>query len=233
MVETSGLENRHGESHREFESHRLRQEMKSMNKEDLIERLKDRGIKEKILKAIQIIDRKNFVSENNLEEAYEDHPLSIGYGQTISQPYTVAFMLQELELKKGDRILEIGTGSGWNAALMSYLVGENGEIYSVEVVKELAEKAKEILGDYKNVFVFNMDGSRGLAQYAPYDKIILTAAPKQMPEEIKKQLGDGGILLAPVGEYMQKLIKITRKKDKFTETEKGDFIFVPLVNKSQ
>ena len=233
MVETSGLENRHGESHREFESHRLRQEMKSMNKEDLIERLKDRGIKEEILKAIQIIDRKNFVSENNLEEAYEDHPLSIGYGQTISQPYTVAFMLQELELKKGDRILEIGTGSGWNAALMSYLVGENGEIYSVEVIKELAEKAKEILGDYKNVFVFNMDGSRGLAQYAPYDKIILTAAPKQMPEEIKKQLGDGGILLAPVGEYMQKLVKITRKKDRFTETGKGDFIFVPLVNKSQ
>src|SRR3989344_8856212 len=124
-----------------------------MNKKDLIERLRDRGIKEKILKAIQIIDRKNFVSENNLKEAYEDHPLSIGYGQTISQPYTVAFMLQELELKKGDRILEIGTGSGWNAALMSYLVGENGEIYSVEVVKELAEKAKEILGDYKNVFV--------------------------------------------------------------------------------
>jgi len=204
-----------------------------MNKKELIKGLRDKGIKEEILKAIQIIDRKNFVSENNLEEAYEDHTLSIGYGQTISQPYTVAFMLQELELKKGDRILEIGTGSGWNAALMSYLVGENGEIYSVEVVKELAEKAKEILGDYKNVFVFNMDGSRGLAQYAPYDKIILTAAPKQMPEEIKKQLGDGGILLAPVGEYMQKLIKITRKKDKFTETEKGDFIFVPLVNKSQ
>ena len=203
-----------------------------MNKKELIKGLRDKGIKEEILKAIQIIDRKNFVSENNLEEAYEDHPLSIGYGQTISQPYTVAFMLQELELKKGDRILEIGTGSGWNAALMSYLVGENGEIYSVEVIKELAEKAKEILGDYKNVFVFNMDGSRGLVQYAPYDKIILTAAPKQMPEEIKKQLGDGGILLAPVGEYMQKLIKITRKKDKFTETEKGDFIFVPLVSKS-
>jgi len=204
-----------------------------MNKKELIKGLRDKGIKEEILKAIQIIDRKNFVSENNLEEAYEDHPLSIGYGQTISQPYTVAFMLQELELKKGDRILEIGTGSGWNAALMSYLVGENGEIYSVEVIKELAEKAKEILGDYKNVFVFNMDGSRGLAQYAPYDKIILTAAPKQMPEEIKKQLGDGGILLAPVGEYMQKLVKITRKKDRFTETGKGDFIFVPLVNKSQ
>src|SRR3989344_4304712 len=204
-----------------------------MNKKDLIERLRDRGIKEEILKAIQIIDRKNFVSENNLEEAYEDHPLFIGYGQTISQPYTVAFMLQELELKKGDRILEIGTGSGWNAALMSCLVEEKGEIYSIEIVKELAEKAKGLLKNYKNISVFDMDGSCGLVQYAPYDKIILTAAPKQIPEEIKKQLGDGGILLAPVGEYMQKLVKITRKKDRFTETEKGDFIFVPLVNKSQ
>lgn len=116
-----------------------------MNKKELIERLKNRGIKEEILKAIEKVDRKDFILEKNLNEVYEDHPLSIGYGQTISQPYTVAFMLQELELKRGDKVLEVGTGSGWNAALISEIVGEEGEIFSVEIVKELTEKAKEKL----------------------------------------------------------------------------------------
>jgi protein-L-isoaspartate(D-aspartate) O-methyltransferase len=202
-----------------------------MNKKELIQELKDWDIEERILKAIEKIDRRDFVLEKNLNEAYEDHPLPIGYGQTISQPYTIAFMLQELELKKGDKVLEIGTGSGWNAALISDLVGENGKIYSVEIVEELAKKVKEKLKDYKNVVVFNRDASHGLPEYAPYDKIILTAAPKQLAEEFKEQLADNGILLAPVGEYTQKLIKLIKKNDKFTETEKGDFVFVPLVSK--
>jgi len=202
-----------------------------MNKEELIKKLEDDGIKEEILKAIEKIDRRDFVLERNLNEAYEDHPLSIGYGQTISQPFTVAFMLQELELKKGDRVLEIGTGSGWNAALISCLVGEEGKVYGVEIVDELAERAKEKLKNYKNITVFNGDASHGLPEYASYDKIILTAAPKKLAKEFKEQLVNGGILLAPVGEYTQKLIKLTKKGDKFIETEKGDFIFVPLVSK--
>jgi protein-L-isoaspartate(D-aspartate) O-methyltransferase len=201
-----------------------------MDKEELIQKLKGRGIKEEILKAIEKIDRKDFVLAENLEEAYEDYPLSIGYRQTISQPFTVAFMLQELELKKGDKVLEIGTGSGWNAALISSIVGEEGKVYSVEVIEELAEKAKNKLKNYKNVTVFDGDASRGIPEYAPYDKIILTAAPKELAEEFKEQLTNDGILLAPVGEYTQKLIKLTKKEDKFTETEKGDFIFVPLVS---
>jgi len=202
-----------------------------MNKEELIKKLEDDGIKEEILKAIEKIDRRDFVLERNLNEAYEDHPLSIGYGQTISQPFTVAFMLQELELKEGDRVLEIGTGSGWNAALISCLVGEEGKVYGVEIVDELAERAKEKLKNYKNITVFNGDASHGLPEYASYDKIILTAAPKKLAKEFKEQLVNGGILLAPVGEYTQKLIKLTKKGDKFIETEKGDFIFVPLVSK--
>lgn len=202
-----------------------------MNKKELIEKLKSRGIiKEEILEAIEKIDRKDFISEKNLNEAYEDHPLFIGYGQTISQPYTVAFMLQELELKKGDKVLEIGTGSGWNTALISDIVGEEGKVFSVEIVKELAEKAKEKLKNYKNIVVLNADASQGLAKYAPYNKIILTATPNKITGEFKKQLADEGVLLAPVGEYTQKLIKLTKKKNKFMETENGDFIFVPLVS---
>ena len=204
----------------------------AMDKKRLIEKLREKGIREEILKAIEKIDRRNFVLERNLDEAYEDHPLSIGYGQTISQPYTVAFMLQELELKKGDKVLEIGTGSGWNAVLISDIIGEKGKIYTVEIVDELAEKAKEKLKNYKNIIVLNRDASYGLPEYAPYNKIILTAAPSKIAEEFKEQLTDNGILLAPVGEYTQKLIKLTRNKNKFTEIERGDFIFVPLVSKT-
>lgn len=201
-----------------------------MTKKELIKELKNDGIGEKILEAIEKIDRKNFVQEKDLDEAYKNYPLSIGYGQTISQPFTVAFMLQELELKKGDRVLEIGTGSGWNAALLSCLVGEAGRIYSAEIVKELAKKAKEKLKNYKNIVVLNADASCGLSEYAPYDKIILTAAPKEIAPEFREQLADGGILLAPVGEHTQKLIKLKKEKGNFFETEKGDFIFVPLVD---
>ncbi len=202
-----------------------------MNKEGLIKKLEDAEIKEEILEAIEKFDRRDFVLEENLNEAYEDHPLSIGYGQTISQPYTVAFMLQELELKKGDRVLEIGTGSGWNAALISYIVGEKGKVYTVEIVDELAKKVKEKLKNYKNIIVFNGDASHGLSEYAPYNKIILTAAPKQIAQEFKEQLTDEGILLAPVGEYTQKLIKLVKQGSNFIETKKGDFVFVPLVSK--
>ncbi len=201
-----------------------------MNQKELIEKLENKGIKEEILKVMEKVDRKDFVLEKNFNQVYEDHPLSIGYGQTISQPYTVAFMLQKLELKRGDKVLEVGTGSGWNAALISRIIGVEGEIFSAEIVKELAEKAQEKLKNYKNIAVLNIDASHGLAEHAPYNKIILTAAPKEIAEEFKKQLADDGILLAPVGEYTQKLIKLTKKKNKFAKTENGDFIFVPLIS---
>ncbi|MFA6896650.1 MAG: protein-L-isoaspartate(D-aspartate) O-methyltransferase [Candidatus Paceibacterota bacterium] len=187
--------------------------------------LKSRIFKEAFTK----VDRKDFVPKEYSYLAYEDFPLPIGFGQTISQPSTVAFMLQELELKKDDKVLEVGTGSGWNAALISHIIGEKGKIYSIEIFKELAEKVKEKLKNYKNIIVLNENASHGLAKYAPYNKIILTAAPKELSKEFKEQLADGGILLAPVGEYVQKLIKLEKKKDRFIETEKGDFVFVPLL----
>lgn len=201
-----------------------------MNKKELIEKLRHGGIREEILKAIEEVDRKDFILEGNLNEAYEDHPLAIGYGQTISQPYTVAFMLQELELKKGDKVLEVGTGSGWNTALISHIIGEKGKVYSVEIVDKLAKSAREKLKNYKNAVVLNADASYGLSEYAPYNKIILTAAPKKIAQEFKEQLADGGILLAPVGEVTQKLIKLIKKGNQFIEIEKGDFVFVPLVS---
>ena len=204
-----------------------------MNKKQLIDELKNSGIKTDILKAIEKIDRKNFLPPELQEQAYEDYPLSIGYGQTISQPYTVAFMLQELELKKGDKVMEIGTGSGWNAALISHLVGEKGKIYTIEIIKQLAEQAKEKLKHYKNIQVFNIDGSKGLKKFCPYDKIILTAAPKSIKQELKGQLKENGILLAPVGKYSQKMIKIKEQKNKFKIEERGDFVFVPLIENRQ
>lgn len=202
-----------------------------MTKNELLKIMEDMGINKKILKAMELVDRKFFVLEKNLDEVYENRPFPIGYGQTISQPYTVALMLQELDLKKGDKVLEIGTGSGWNAALMSYIVDKGGIIYTVEIIKEIAKKAKDRLKNYKNIIVINTDGSSGLSKYAPYNKIILTAAPRKISSEFKKQLEDGGTLIAPIGEeYNQKLIKIKRKKDKFIERQNGDFIFVPLIN---
>ncbi len=201
-----------------------------MTKQELIEKLKNDGIREEILAAIDKVDRRSFVREEDRDRAYEDHPLSIGYGQTISQPYTVAFMLEELELKKGDKVLEIGTGSGWNAALISRLVGERGKVFSVEVVEELVREAREKLKNYDNVIILSADASHGLPEYAPYDKIILTAAPEKLAPEFEGQLSDGGILLAPVGEYAQKLIKLKREGSKFTQSEHGDFVFVPLVS---
>lgn len=204
-----------------------------MNKKQLIKELKASGINNKILKAIEKVDRKKFIPEYIYSQAYENYPLAIGCGQTISQPYTIAFMLQKLEIKKRDKILEIGTGSGWNAALISYLIGKKGKLYTIEIIKELFERARDRLKNYKNIRVFNLDGSRGLKKYAPYDKIILTAAPAELNEKFKFQLRENGILIAPVGKSSQKMIKITRKKGKFKTEELGDFIFVPLITKGK
>lgn len=199
-------------------------------KSELLEELKFQGIKPEILKAIERIDRKDFLPVSMQKYAYENTPLDIGFKQTISQPYTVAFMLQELEIKEGDKVLEIGTGSAWNAALISYLIGKNGFLYTTEIVHELAKTAKEKLKTNKNTHVLNIDASSGLAEHAPFDRIILTAAPEKLNENLKNQLKEGGILLAPVGRPYQRMTKIKRKKNRFIEKDLGEFIFVPLVS---
>ncbi len=203
-----------------------------INKENLIKHLKQDGIKDKaVLSAIEKVPRENFVPDYLKNRAYEDVALAVGFGQTISQPYTVAFMLQSLELKKGDKVLEIGTASGWNAALISVIVGPKGKVFTTEIIPELAESAKSRLKKIKNIKVIATDGSIGLKEYSPFDKIIVAAACPEIPEELISQLKENGILIAPVGpQHEQELIKI--RKSKIIRKEiLGNFIFVPLRGK--
>ncbi len=205
-----------------------------MNKQKLLQRLKSLGFSKKILDAFSKVKRENFVPEELENQTYEDAPLPIGQGQTISQPYTIAVMLSEIELKQGQKILEIGSGSGYVLALISEIVGKKGKVCGVEIVNELAEKSKEALdlGNYKNVEVYNRNGSDGLPEKAPFDRILISAACREIPKKLLNQLKDGGILLTPKGpRFEQSLVVVQRKKDKFeTIREIPGFIFVPFVD---
>ncbi|MFH0936136.1 MAG: protein-L-isoaspartate(D-aspartate) O-methyltransferase [Candidatus Woesearchaeota archaeon] len=199
-------------------------------KQDLIKYWKENNIcSDKIIKAFKKIKRENFIPKSLINEAYEDRPLSIGYNATISQPTTIIIMLQALELKKGDRILEIGTGSGYNAALIAELV-KPGIVYSLEIIKELAKFAENNLkkANIKNIKIFNKDGSKGLKEYQPYNKIVFTAACKEIPYNLLDQLKENGISLAPVGLYQQKMLKLIKNKEGVEIQSLGDFLFVPL-----
>jgi protein-L-isoaspartate(D-aspartate) O-methyltransferase len=158
--------------------------------------------------------------------------LAIGYNQTISQPTTVVAMTEELNVKSGQRILEVGSGSGWQAALLSQLVGEKGRIYSIEIVKELADFAKSNIKKLgvDNVEVILRDGSIGLKEEAPYDRIIVTAAAPDIPNSLLDQLIVGGIMVIPVGNmYLQDMLVVKKTKNGFDKKSIGDFMFVPLV----
>lgn len=204
-------------------------------KKDMKERqLKKRGIEDKaVLKAMQDVDRRLFVPEDMKDKAYEDSPLPIGKSQTISQPYIVAYMAQALGLKDSDRVLEVGTGCGYNAAVLSRLAKQ---IYSVEIIEWLAKQAKENLKktDYDTIEVRHADGYEGWPEEAPFDAIQLTAAPPKIPETLKKQLKIGGKLLAPVGTSSQKLVLIERlEEDKFKKETLLTVRFVPMTGEAQ
>lgn len=202
-----------------------------MGNKELVELLRKEGIKdEKVLEAMRKIDRKLFVPESYGKEAYGNYPLPLVEGQTISQPWTVAFMLEALELKKGDKVLEVGAGSGWNAALMGFLVGERGKVISTEVHTELVEMAKENIKKtgLKNIEVVEWDGSRGYGKGAPFDRIICTAASPEIPKPWIEQLREGGIMVAPVGEYGQVMVKGKKRKGELVREELGYFTFVRL-----
>jgi protein-L-isoaspartate(D-aspartate) O-methyltransferase len=163
------------------------------------------------------------------EQAYEDHPLPIGHGQTISQPYIVAFMTQALDVSRAHRVLEIGTGSGYQAAVLSPLAGR---IYTIEIVPALAAEAARKLERYGNVIVRQGDGYAGWPEAAPFDRIILTAAPPKIPETLIDQLKPGGKLLAPEGSspWTQKLVLVEKLKDGRTRRKNLlPVIFVPMV----
>jgi protein-L-isoaspartate(D-aspartate) O-methyltransferase len=214
-------------------------------KERLIQKLGVYGIKDKkVLDAIFKTKRELFVPDDFKQQAYLNTPLPISNAQTISQPYTVARMIELLELKLNHKILEIGGGSGYNAAVMSILIGKKGKIYSTELEKTLCDFAKANLekAKIKNVKIIHSDGSRGYKMEAPYDRIIVTCAAKEIPPPLIAQLKPNGIIVIPIsrpdgyGQTMTKIIKTKQKEErpktpKLKITKHGDFSFVPLRHK--
>ncbi len=196
----------------------------------LVEELKEKGIKdEKVLLAIGNVPRHAFMDSSFINYAYKDKAFPIGSGQTISQPYTVAIQTQLLEVKPFEKILEIGTGSGYQAAV---LLEMGARVYTIERHKELYLKATAILNElgYRpNTFLG--DGNKGLPTYSPFDKILITAATEEIPELLLKQLKIGGILVAPVGNANSQVMTVIKKIDEkeFTQSQHGNFIFVPLL----
>jgi protein-L-isoaspartate(D-aspartate) O-methyltransferase len=202
-----------------------------MQKKELMASLKQRGFSKKILKAFEKVPRENFVPEKLKPRAYEDTALPIGESQTISQPYTIAMMLSLLDARKNQKVLEIGSGCGYVLALLSELVGENGKVFGIEIIKELAERSGNNLRNYKSIKIYNKNGAEGLESEKPLDRILISAALEQIPQNLITQLKDKGILVAPVGNsYMQSLIKFQKIKNKLIVKEQiPGFIFVRFV----
>lgn len=194
--------------------------------------LKARGINDqKLLMVMQKTPRHLFVPDNMQEYAYEDRPLPIGYNQTISQPYIVALMTEAANLHPDSKVLEIGTGSGYQAAILAELCHEVYTIELVEALGKLAQKCLKNMG-YNNVHVKVGDGYKGWPEQAPFDAIIATAAPEDVPQSLLEQLKDGGRLVIPVGSISQELLRITRSKDGFTKESILPVRFVPMVKES-
>jgi len=196
------------------------------------EQIERRGVTDKaVLEAMKKVERHLFVPEDLKNTAYTDSPLPIGYRQTISQPYIVAFMTQAIQPGPDDRVLEIGTGSGYQAAVLAELVKE---VYTVEIVEPLAENARlslEKLG-YKNIKVKYGDGYKGWREYSPFDVIVVTAAPPGIPEELINQLKIGGSMIVPIGEYHQELYLIKKTETGLERKALLPVVFVPMLNSS-
>lgn len=194
------------------------------------EQLRGRGIRdERVLAAMAKVPREKFMAAEYAAKAYGDFPIPIGAGQTISQPYIVASMLEKLDVHPHDRVLEVGTGTGYEAALLGELAAE---VWTVERHGELAEQAQAILAnmDYANVHVVHGDGSCGLPEQAPFDRILVAAAAPQVPEVLLDQLADGGKLILPVGNrYEQQLQLIRKLGDEVSTTTAEPCRFVPLL----
>lgn len=204
-----------------------------MSKKYLIQSLKEKGFPKKILNAFEKVSREEFISTVLKDSAYEDTALPIGQGQTISQPYTIAVMLDLLNLKSGQKVLELGSGSGYVLALLSNIVGGEGKVFGVEIVKELAENSEARLSETENIKIYNKHGNEGLPEEAPFDRILISAAIEKVPNTILSQLKPNGLLVAPVGIYGadQTLTAIQRKGSKFVKKEKRHgFVFVRFID---
>ncbi|MFA6184190.1 MAG: protein-L-isoaspartate O-methyltransferase [Parcubacteria group bacterium] len=187
-----------------------------------------------IIEAFASIDRINFVLPELELDANADVPLPIGYGQTISQPTTVAIMMELLDPCQNQKILDIGSGSGWTTALLAYIVGEKGKVISIERIKELSDFGRKNIRKIKKigkevVESYNIDGSLGYAPRAPYDRILVSASAREVPQELRDQLKIGGKLVMPVHNYLHYLEK--RGENDFYEEEYPGFSFVPLISR--
>ncbi len=184
----------------------------------------------RVLEVMGRVPRHEFVPAREQSDAYRDHPLPIGYGQTISQPYIVAFMTQALDPQPTDRVLEIGTGSGYQAAVLAELVAE---VYSIEIVKPLAEQARDTLErlGYRNVHVRAGDGYQGWPEHAPFDAVIVTCAPERVPQPLVDQLRDGGRMIVPVGGgFEQELVLLEKRGHEVRQRAVLPVRFVPMIH---
>ena len=198
------------------------------------QQLKPRGINDvRVLAAMAKVPREEFIPVDARAGAYEDGPLPIGYDQTISQPYVVAFMTEQLRPKQGDRVLEIGSGSGYQAAILAELMAE---VYTMEIVGPLAKTAEATLQrlGYQNVHIKVGDGYKGWPEEAPFDAIIVTCAPENVPQPIVDQLKDGGRMVIPVGErFAQQLYLLEKKNGQLKESATLPVRFVPMLREAQ
>ena len=197
----------------------------------LVEALKSRGLKSRtVLDALLKVPRHKFVPASHRNLAYEDRALPIAHEQTISQPYIVGYMTEAADVAPGDRVLEIGTGSGYQAAVLAELAKQ---VYSIEIVPSLADSARNLLSElgYKNVQVKTGNGYLGWPEHAPFDAIIVTAAPDEVPQALVDQLAVGGTMVVPVGSGFQQMVIITRRESGVVERRTIPVAFVPMVGK--
>lgn len=205
------------------------EELYTLKRQQMVkEQIISRGIKDKnVINAMLKVPRHMFVPENERNYAYIDSPLAIGEGQTISQPYIVAYMNEALNLKLDDKVLEIGTGSGYQAAILAEVAKE---VCTIEIIKTLADRATDTLNrlGYQNIKVRCADGYLGWPEEAPFDAIIITAAPQKIPEPLVEQLKIGGRMILPLGDMYQELVLIAKTKEGVVKKNLGAVSFVPM-----
>ena len=210
----------------------MQQNFQKERQQMIDQQIRGRGIRdERVLQAMVKIPRHKFVPEMYKPDAYEDYPLPIGYDQTISQPYIVAYMSEVLQLSGEEKVLEIGTGSGYQAAVLCELAKE---VYTIEIVEPLCQQADSVLHalGYTNCHVRCGDGYKGWPEEAPFDAIIVTAAPPSIPQPLIDQLADGGRMIVPVGRFMQYLKLVTKKDGKVQEEKMLSVRFVPMTGEA-